>query len=529
MIRIEYLKVQNHPQLGDFDIWLSEPEEVKDVSKPYTSVIIGPNGTGKSYILRTIAEILRQFKNYSDTDEKKFNIPFDLHLRYKFYHNTYEIVTKHLKMINKSTRKRYLFFKNRPFENRFWDEENETEIITNYEVLYRELEFPEKLLVNSIIPTDRFVWQDSKPGDFYQYLGSRSTRSTSSTKSTSRRTVKHLFNATALNDSFKETLKELLEFLDFENSFKVHYTTKVNKLFFTGELTESNFKQYFENWWDEDFKYTTRKKENPLWSIPYYNKNFRGKVSEIGRIVDYLNDISKQENKLLHKKNSSAKIISVDLFDKDITESELSLISHLENLDIINLDGIKINKSDSTLSIDQISSGEYHLLISLIGIFANISKESLVLIDEPEISLHPNWQMRYISFLKKVFSKFGSCQFVLTTHSHFLISDLENKSSCVTILNREGETNILRATLLSKTDTYGWAAEDVLYKIFEVRTTRNYYTEIDMRELLHLISENEKNKPKLEAIKLRLEKVKVSEDDPLNLILIKVQDYIDSL
>jgi energy-coupling factor transporter ATP-binding protein EcfA2 len=210
LFRIEYLKLVNHPQLGDVELTLSESEQIPNKTQPYTSVIIGPNGTGKSYILRTIAEILRQFKNYSDTDEKKFNLPYDIHFRYKFYHNTYEIVTRQLTTSNKATRKRYLFYKNRPIEAPFFDDTSQQEIVTNFEVLYRELEFPEKLLVNSIIPTDRFVWQESKPEDFYQYLGTRSTRSTTSTKSTSRRTVKRLFNAAVFDPDFKNRLKDLL-------------------------------------------------------------------------------------------------------------------------------------------------------------------------------------------------------------------------------------------------------------------------------------------------------------------------------
>lgn len=529
MFRLEYLKVNNHPQLGDLELYLSENNEVKNVSKPYTSVIIGPNGTGKSYILKTIADVFRQFKTYSDTEEKKFNLPFDVHLRYQFYHNTYEIVTRKLKNLNKASRKRYLFFKNRPIEKEFYNKESDLEIITDFEVLHQELEYPEKLLVNSIIPTDRFVWQSSSPTDFYQYLGVRSTSSTTSTKSSSRRTIRHLFNATSSNTEFTNTLKELLKFLDFEESFKVHYTTKINKLFFSGALTEDNFKKYFEEWWDDKFEFSKRKKENPLWSIPYYNNNFRDNKKELKKIIDYLNAISNEVGRLQHKKNSSAKIISIDLFDTNTSELDLGMIGHLENLDIVNLDGIKIKKSNSELSINEVSSGEYHLLISLIGIFANISKDSLVLIDEPEISLHPNWQMRYVTFLKNVFSKYGNCQFILTTHSHFLVSDLEGKTSSITALTREPVTNKLIASLMDKSDTYGWSAEEVLYNVFKVKTVRNYFLEADLTDLLGMISENSKDKKRIQELLKTIQSINISSNDPMNAVIEETNAYLKTI
>ena len=42
-------------------------------------------------------------------------------------------------------------------------------------------------------------------------------------------------------------------------------------------------------------------------------------------------------------------------------------------------------------SIAESSSGEFHLFSSFVGFMASIKLYSLILIDEPEISLHPNW------------------------------------------------------------------------------------------------------------------------------------------
>ena len=524
MFRIEFLKLTSHPQLGNIKLNLSDNSEYQKSEFPYTSVIIGSNGTGKSFILRTIAEIFRQFHAYSTSESEKkiFNLPYSFHLRYRFYHNTYEIATRRLEVLTGSRRKEYIFFKNRPLDISF-STKDLFEKETGFEVLPNELEFPTKVLVNSIMNNDRFVFKKTQPNDFYQYLGARSTSSTASTKSSVRKTIRHVFNATSTDDNFVSNLKDLLDFLEFQQSFKVVYKTKINKLFFSQQLTKSNFKKYFEHWWDEDFKFSKRQKENPLWSIPYYNNNVRDNDELTEKLIQFLNDLPNDENIFKHKPRSTSKIIELDLFNSGILKSDLILISHLENLDIINLEGIQIKKSSKSLNIDEISSGEYHLLITLIGIFANVADNSLILIDEPEISLHPNWQMRYISFLKNVFRKYANCHFILTTHSHFLVSDMEGSTSFLTGLKRvDSELE----TIDIDTNTYGWSAEDVLYNIFDVTSTRNFYVAEEVGKILNEISKQEINKNRIKNKLNDLSKIKKSlkQNDPLLSLIVKIEN-----
>lgn len=55
----------------------------------------------------------------------------------------------------------------------------------------------------------------------------------------------------------------------------------------------------------------------------------------------------------------------------------------------------------------------------------NALKETpgLVLIDEIDLHLHPNWQRRIVSDLKSAFPKI---QFVATTHSPFIVQSLKS-------------------------------------------------------------------------------------------------------
>jgi energy-coupling factor transporter ATP-binding protein EcfA2 len=69
------------------------------------------------------------------------------------------------------------------------------------------------------------------------------------------------------------------------------------------------------------------------------------------------------------------------------------------------------------IRLRDLSSGEQHELILMYFLLFNIdASRSLVLIDEPEISLHVVWQQRFLEDLIKI-SELASAQFVIATHS----------------------------------------------------------------------------------------------------------------
>ena len=56
------------------------------------------------------------------------------------------------------------------------------------------------------------------------------------------------------------------------------------------------------------------------------------------------------------------------------------------------------------MSINELSSGEKQIVFRGGLILQNLSKleDSIMLFDEPEISLHPNWQMKIVDYYKKM-------------------------------------------------------------------------------------------------------------------------------
>ena len=119
----------------------------------------------------------------------------------------------------------------------------------------------------------------------------------------------------------------------------------------------------------------------------------------------------------------------------DINSHLLSLLKH----DLIKLIDFRIEKNDfGWMSLRLASSGEQCILLSLLGIATHICNNSLILIDEPEISLHPEWQEKYISLLMRIFERHNSCLFVIATHSPQIVSKLDPfRSFIYTIKNDE--------------------------------------------------------------------------------------------
>jgi predicted ATP-binding protein involved in virulence len=93
-----------------------------------------------------------------------------------------------------------------------------------------------------------------------------------------------------------------------------------------------------------------------------------------------------------------------------------------------------VDKHRETLDINQLSQGEKSLM-ALVGDIARrlailnpalenpLEGEGIVLIDEVDMHLHPKWQRIIISRLN---TTFPNCQFILTTHSPIVISEIPN-------------------------------------------------------------------------------------------------------
>lgn len=82
---------------------------------------------------------------------------------------------------------------------------------------------------------------------------------------------------------------------------------------------------------------------------------------------------------------------------------------------------------DEIISPYKLSSGEKQMLIILLTVLIQNKKPYVLFMDEPEVSLHIQWQQRLISLIRNLNP---NCQIILTTHSPAVIMD--GWGDCVT-------------------------------------------------------------------------------------------------
>lgn len=169
-----------------------------------------------------------------------------------------------------------------------------------------------------------------------------------------------------------------------------------------------------------------------------------------------------------------------------------------------------IKKSYGPMSLKRASSGEQCLLVMMLGIAGHITDDSIILIDEPEISLHPRWQEEFIIMLTKAFSTYSGCQFIIATHSPQIISNLPNKGCYITSLSKN--------YLYKAKDFSNRSADYQLAELFDAPGIMNEYI---ARLAFNLLSKvktaklvTDDNWSELKQLQLLLENV--NSNDPIN-------------
>jgi predicted ATP-binding protein involved in virulence len=77
---------------------------------------------------------------------------------------------------------------------------------------------------------------------------------------------------------------------------------------------------------------------------------------------------------------------------------------------------------DEIISPIDLSSGEQHELVMLYELLFKVKPGSLILMDEPEISLHVGWQVNFLKDLQEI-TEVADIDILIATHSPSLIHD----------------------------------------------------------------------------------------------------------
>lgn len=117
----------------------------------------------------------------------------------------------------------------------------------------------------------------------------------------------------------------------------------------------------------------------------------------------------------------------------------------------------------------------------------------IVLIDEIDMHLHPNWQWRVVEALQAVFPK---VQFIATTHSPIIMASCKNEN--VIMLNPADQFLDMPSEVSQGNTVKGWQINDVLEQCMnsssrdpETAGMLKRLTVLAKKKLAHTISEEE--------------------------------------
>lgn len=220
-----------------------------------------------------------------------------------------------------------------------------------------------------------------------------------------------------------------------------------------------------------------------------------------------------------HRKSLELVFKAINIFMPDLDGMHLDYTSDYVDL--------KMYKGSCTISVLHLSQGEKSLM-ALVGdiarrlIMLNPSRESqleghgVVMIDEIDLHLHPEWQQKVVDRLQ---TTFPNIQFILTTHSPQVLSTVKNEN--IRIVHRD---NNIAATPYAR--SYGEESQHVLQaimgvdpqppiperdklkKLTELVDSGNYETDTAQELLIDLSARLSENHPQLLRIKRSIRRQK---------------------
>ncbi len=157
----------------------------------------------------------------------------------------------------------------------------------------------------------------------------------------------------------------------------------------------------------------------------------------------------------------------------------------LKKLQIIDTFNIFFRKNGREISLFEASSGELSFISTIVYLSTTIDENSVILIDEPENSLHPSWQKDYIKILVELFYLYQP-RVIAATHSALIVTGAEVSNPTTKVFECRNFQFIKR----SKEPVN---IEEAFIDYFNVVTPQNRYLSNLVIEMLNKLAAGETN------------------------------------
>ncbi|MDQ7086059.1 MAG: ATP-binding protein [Sulfurovum sp.] len=210
-------------------------------------------------------------------------------------------------------------------------------------------------------------------------------------------------------------------------------------------------------------------------------KYFNAGINEIAKVkkefVKYWYNLVKFHNKRNDEITEELQKFIKEIFGKLTISVTYSHIDEDDNI-------FFKNDKDEKFKISELSTGEQTLFAKILYLFFQDYKDKVILIDEPELSLHPSWQNSILKIYEN-FALKNNCQIIIATHSPHIIGAANPEY--LRVLNKIED----KIEVLEYSQSYGLEFNEILTSIMGVKYLRTPIVAQKMANVKSMIVQNE--------------------------------------
>ena len=202
-------------------------------------------------------------------------------------------------------------------------------------------------------------------------------------------------------------------------------------------------------------------------------------------------DIDTQDNSdwMEISKSNTPKSLDEFLQTAKLSRFKNSFNNFFENLSFSRIDNssadekrILFKKYGHEISVDSLSTGEKQIVFRGTHLLKNSNSINggIALIDEPELSMHPIWQKKILSYYRNLFISEAKqmTQLIIATHSEYVLSSaLEDSSNVLVIVLSQSSSGISQKRIITPSVLPTITAAEINYLAFNIAST-DYHIEL---------------------------------------------------
>ncbi|WP_456082691.1 AAA family ATPase [Leptotrichia sp.] len=293
-----------------------------------------------------------------------------------------------------------------------------------------------------------------------------------------REVLESLVNSERLTETEKEMQKDI-EFTDClrNNKFENKNSKIINRSFENLKIfpkliyvpTEINFEEIKKAQTNlkKEYNFINIVDSYEIKDIPSY---IATRISKVANEEENLT-MGQVRKKVFVEINGIFEILELDVKLSEISKDENSM-------------PIFTDSSGKKFGINELSSGEKQLFLRTLAIKMLEPENSIIMIDEPELSLHPKWQQKIVDVYRKIGR---NNQIILATHSPHILGSVEKENIILLEKNENGIVKVKTGDEFG--NSYGQTTGRILEDIMGLETDRNP----SVNNLLNLVKEMVKN------------------------------------